>query len=573
MTSSRAVLGIHDGHNSGASLVIDGAIVASVSEERISRRKNEVGYPEASIEACLRIGGIDRTDLDDVVFASNFMHRPEYLLELAPWYKVGLGDQRKDAEKSTDYQKVLFDVRRQERITTAGEQLDFDPARVRFLEHHLAHLTAAYYTSPYLRSGEPVLGLTCDGAGDGLSATVSECRGTTFERIAATSRDHSLGKIYSRMTMMMGMTPWEHEYKLMGLAPYADPARADKAAERLRDILGLSEDGLSFQSRTELTMNYVYEYLRDAFEGVRFDSAAAAVQLFTEEMLVQWVRNAVAQTGMRNIVCGGGVFMNVKANMLIAALPEVESMWVMPSAGDESLSIGAALHVFHEEAGSTDFGSSRLGNLYLGPDLTADDLAEAERQALALGYTVEHPDNPDAAAAALIASGEVIAVCRGRMEWGARALGNRSIVADPSHFSVVDRINSMIKVRDFWMPFAPSIRAEDAPDYIDGLDRTSPWFMTHAYPVREGRRDEIIAGSHPRDRTIRPQVVTREANPRYHALISEFKALTGRGAVLNTSFNIHGEPIVMTAVEAVDVMRRSGLQNLLLGDMLVRKSN
>jgi len=569
--SARAVLGIHDGHNSGASLVIDGAVVASLSEERLPRRKNEVGYPTQSIEACLRLGGIDRTDLDEVVYASNFMHRPEYLLELAPWYKVGIRDQRKDAEKSKDYQKVLFDVRRQERITTAGEQLAFDPQRVRFLEHHFAHLTAAYYTSPYVRAGEPVLGLTCDGAGDGLSATVSTCLDTGFERIASTSRDDSLGKIYSRMTMLLGMTPWEHEYKLMGLAPYADPVRADKAADKLREILGFSEDGLGFRSRTELTMNYVYEYLREAFEGVRFDTAAAAVQLFTEEMLVQWVRNSIEQTGMRNIVCGGGVFMNVKANMLIADLPEVESMWVMPSAGDESLSIGAALHVFHELDGSLNLAVSTLQNLYLGPDITADDLAEAEWQALELGWIVEHPDDPDAAAAELLASGQVIAVCRGRMEWGARALGNRSIVADPSHYSVVDRINSMIKVRDFWMPFAPSIRAEDAPDYIDGLEKTSPWFMTHACPVLEDRRDEIIAGSHPRDRTIRPQVVTSEANPRYHALITEFKKRTGRGAILNTSFNIHGEPIVMTAVEAVDVMRRSGLENLLLGDMLVRK--
>src|SRR5690606_3687624 len=171
--------------------------------------------------------------------------------------------------------------------------------------------------------GRPILGLTNDGAGDGICGTVSICRGNGIERVAAIDRHASLGKIYSRVTMLMGMTPWEHEYKIMGLAPYAEPGRVERAIEPLRRLIRLSEDGLTFQRVGELSTNYCYEYLRDSFERVRFDTIAGATQRFTEEMLVDWVRACVARTGIRDIVAGGGVFMNVKANMLIAGLPEV----------------------------------------------------------------------------------------------------------------------------------------------------------------------------------------------------------------------------------------------------------
>lgn len=573
MSDAHCILGIHDGHNSGATLVVDGRVVASVCEERLTRRKNEVGYPRLAIEGVLMIGGVEPSELAEVVYASNFMHARSYLEDVAPWYKVGLADQRAAAASPNDYREAIFHQRRRERIADVVDHLGVDETRIGFVEHHLAHLAAAYYTAPWHAPGRPALGLTCDGAGDGICATVSVCRDNAIERISETDRHASLGKIYSRVTFLMGMTPWEHEYKLMGMAPYADPDRSNTAAEPLRRLLRISDDGLGFAKAGELSTNYAYEYLRDAFERVRFDTICGAAQTFTEEMLLEWVRNCVARTGIREIVAGGGVFMNVKANMLISQLPEVERLWVMPSGGDESLSIGAALHRHYQATGRTDHRDSVLDHLYLGRsyDARAEETAiDAARKDMAL--EVRQPNEMNSALADLLAGGETVALCRGPMEWGARALGNRSIVTSAHDYARVDRINRAIKMRDFWMPFAPSIREESANRYFDDPKDLHPWFMTLAYPTKDEGFPDIVAGSHPRDRTIRPQVVRRTANADYHAMITAFEERTGRGAVLNTSFNLHGEPIVCTPADALRVLALSDLDHLALNNFLVSKN-
>ncbi|MBM3567467.1 MAG: hypothetical protein FJX46_01780 [Alphaproteobacteria bacterium] len=572
MSDSIHILGIHDGHNSGATLTRDGTILASISEERLTRRKNEVGYPRRAIGAVLRLGGIDARQLDEAVYASNFMHTPRHLSDVSSWYRVGLARQRADAQAPSHYAKLVYEQRRRERIAEVTTHLGLPESKVGFLDHHLCHVAAAHYTSPNAADGRPILGLSCDGAGDNISGSVTICRGSTIERIAAIDRHASLGKIYSRITLMLGMTPWEHEYKVMGLAPYADPTRADRAADALRRLLTLSEDGLSFRQAGELSTNYCYEYLREAFEGVRFDTVSGAAQRFTEEILTAWVAACIARTGIADVVCGGGVFMNVKANMLIAALPGVRSIHVMPSAGDESLSIGACLHRFYQRRPGADRRQSVLRDLYLGGAFDRDAEAAAIRQALA-GHpvTITQPTSVEDEVAARLARGEIVARCAGRMEWGARALGNRSILASADDFRTVDRINRAIKQRDFWMPFAPSVLAEDAARYFDDPKGIQPRFMTFAFPTLPASRAEIAAASHPRDHTIRPQMVTADANPAYHRLIGRFKALTGRGAVLNTSFNLHGFPIVESPADAIDVFARSGLRVLALGHHVIEK--
>lgn len=572
MDEALYILGIHDGHNCGATLTRGGEVVASVSEERLTRNKNEVGYPKRSIDDVLRIAGISADELDRVAYASLFMHGRQYLTDLQPWYRVGLEHQRSESTRPRAYEKVIFEQRRQERIDAIVDHLGIDTEKVDFLEHHQCHLAAAYYTAPNAKPGQPVLGLTCDGAGDNLSGTVSICQDNTLDRIKEISRHASLGKIYSRITMLLGMTPWEHEYKVMGLAPYASAKRSNAAAEGLRKLLKLSADGLGFDQAGDLSMNYCYEYLREAFENVRFDSISGAVQLFTEEMLTAWVRSCIRKTGISDIVCGGGVFMNIKANMLIANLPEVTSMYVMPSGGDESLSIGACLHTYYQLTGRNDHDASILKDLYLGGDFDR----KAEEQALFelrddAAIEIREPEDIDLEAADMIAEGKIVARCRGRMEWGARSLGNRSILASADDYGVVDKINQAIKQRDFWMPFAPSIREESAARYLDDPKHIKPWFMTHGFAVKHDGRADLSAGCHPRDHTIRPQIVTSQANPGYHKLLSRFEERTGRGGLLNTSFNLHGFPIVYSPGDAINVLMKSGLEHLALNNFIVSK--
>ena len=572
MNKPTYILGIHDGHNCGATLTSDGIVVSSISEERLTRRKNEVGYPRLAVEAVLSLAGVSAAKLDAIVYASLFMHSREHLTNIAEWYKVGLSDQRTELARPGDYGKIVFERRRQERIEQVCAHLGVSPERVTFLEHHLCHAAAAYYTAPNAVDGRPVLALTCDGAGDNLAGTVSICRGNVIERKATIDRHASLGKIYSRITLLLGMTPWEHEYKVMGLAPYADPVRAKQATAPLHALLRLSDDGLGFARAGELSMNYCYQYLRDAFEATRFDTVCAAVQEFTEELLTLWVANCIQKTGIPDVVCGGGVFMNVKANMKIAALPELRSMYVMPSAGDESLSIGACLFTFYQRHGFVNREASTLKHLYLGGGYSramaekaiADELAGAP-------VDIESCDDVEERTVNLLTQGAIVARCCGDMEWGARALGNRSILTKADDFRAVDRINVAIKQRDFWMPFAPSIRAESAHRYFADPKGLAPRFMTFAFEALRESRHDITAASHPRDHTIRPQLVTQDANPRYHRLLSLFEQRTGCGAILNTSFNLHGFPIVQSPRDAIDVFKRSGLSHLVLDHHVLNK--
>ena len=403
--------------------IIKWKIISSVLEERLTRKKNEVGYPKKSIEECLKIAGIDTTDIYKVVIASNFMHHPSYLNEITPWYLVGKREQDIDNKVSKKYKKDVFAQRKNERINNVTKHLKINENIIEFIEHHLAHLAAAYYTAPNVGVNKPILGLTCDGAGDGLSATVSICKNNDIKRVSSTDRHASLGKIYSRITMLLGMKPWEHEYKIMGLAPYADEQIALIESKKLHKLLGLSKDGLKFKLNTNLSTNYSYFYLKEHFDRVRFDHVAGATQKFTEDILVKWVRAAIKKTKIRDIVCGGGVFMNVKANMLIQNLPEVKSMYVMPSASDESLSIGAALYFYYNHFKIFNNKNGLLETLYLGSDLEKNEIESTIKKIRKeTNYKIQKNINFEKVIGDLLNKGEVIALCRGRAEWGARAL-------------------------------------------------------------------------------------------------------------------------------------------------------
>ena len=568
------ILGIHDGHNSGATILQDGQIKYSISEERLTRKKNEIGYPKFSIEEVLKLANIDPQNIDIAVYASNFMHAASYLENASEWYKAGKADFIKDSKREPSYLKAVFDQRRKERIEQLYKHLNIKKDKIRFQDHHLAHASAAYFGSPFDLNGDTLI-LTCDGAGDGLSATVSIANGLEIKRISSTNRKASVGKIYSRVTYMLGLKPWEHEYKVMGLAPYSENKFALEIKNILDELLKVSKDGLNFELGTENESSYIYEFLREKFECKRFDAIAGGVQRFTEEILRTWVEGIIKKTGIKRVVCGGGVFMNVKANKIISEIEGVEELFIFPSCGDESLSLGAAWIEYSELLKQKQELKPivSLNNLYLGGQSYEGNLEKIISKHINEedNISINKSENISHDTAEIIMDNNIIARCSGKMEWGARALGNRSILANPKDWSNVEKINSKIKKRDFWMPFAPSLLKEKASKYIVNTKNLFSPYMMLAFDTTELAQSEICAAIHPRDKTARVQIVDKLMNLEYWKLINEFYKMSGIPCVLNTSFNLHGYPLVYTFEDAISVFKNSGLNYLVIENFILKK--
>jgi carbamoyltransferase len=564
------ILGIHDGHNATAALTIDGEIVAAIQEERLRQIKNWSGFPSMAVQQCLNLAGLSVDQLD--LLAYNGYHIPPAFTreeDLASRKKYsGWQGWLMHATRRTPVMAAYKQNRRQNRYAEAAK-MHIPAEKVVFTEHHMAHAAAAYYG--WANYDEPILILTADGAGDDLSATVNVGSRGKIARWVSVGRGHSLGMVYSAVTFLLGMVPLEHEYKLMGMAPYADPDRARVVADIFLDYMPPPELLQWSHKLGKPPAPLLYEYLRSKLELQRFDVIAAGVQLYLEEMLLQWVKNAISETGIHKIAMGGGVFMNVKANKRIMELNEVEDMFVVPSAGDESNAIGAALW---QEA---ELGESRrlppIEALYLGPDF---DPAETEtvvmRRSMGTDWHIEKPEDIDLCIADMLAEGEIVARARGRMEFGARALGNRSILADPTLPRVVDTINYMVKKRDFWMPFAPMVLDHRADEYLINPKGIRAPHMILSFDTPPEARDDMAAAIHAYDHTARPQILEREHNPAMYHLLCRFEERTGRGVLLNTSFNLHGLPICGTPGAALDVFAESGLPHLALGDFLLSKA-
>jgi carbamoyltransferase len=564
------ILGVHDGHNASALLLVDGQIVAGVQEERFRNQKNYSGFPERAIEWVLEAGGLDKEDVDLV--AVSFVHRArtfdtrlirdvfrreqeQFVRSRVLWFG-----------RNTPFFRVYCWQLKSERIR-AFEKAGFPRSKLRFVDHHLCHAATAYYGSSWR---DRVLVLTLDGGGDGLAATVSIGSGSSLERIAATPDADSIGNIYSRVTFMLGFVPWEHEYKVMGMAPYASESQSVRLKKSLDDCIGLSpSDPLTFERNIPEPTRLVCRRLQSCYRFERFDHIAGALQSFTEELIVRWVREAISKTGIRKLALAGGVFMNVKVNKLIAEMPEVEDVFVFPSCGDESGSVGAAYWTYMQETGKTPVP---IGPIYWGPEIGAADVEDAVKKAAREGgFEYEHIEHIEDAIANLLVEHKIVARVTGPLEFGARALGNRSILADPSDLVNVQIINRMIKMRDFWMPFAPVILAEGQDEYLCRPKPIRSPYMMFAFDTHPRRRREIIAAVHQADGTARPQIIQSDHNKSYYEILSRFEKMTGRSALLNTSFNLHGYPIALGPKEALWVFENSGLEYLALGEYLLRK--
>ena len=587
-TTLTTTLGIHAGHNATAALISNGSIIAVASEERFTGVKNFTGYPHEAISYCLSTADIRSSNVDivaiphrsgspGIVDSSIFTRQSSRYLSALQYltgrFRKVVGPLQYRSATFRHLSDLLYTgavfsfghLANADYRTAVARNLGISPSRVRSYDHHLAH-AGSYFASPF--NGEKAIIMVLDAEGDNHSSSVFVADKGRLEVIARSPRRASIGCFYGFVTIFLGMKGREHEYKVMGLAPYAKDEDVERVLARLRGIIYLdTANPLVFRSRFN-TWDTLH-FLDDQFRRTRFDHLAGAAQRLVEELTVAWVNEAVARTGVRTVVLAGGVFMNVKVNKLLMESQAIERLWVMPGASDESSAIGAAYLASHD-LGARKFPP--ITNVYWGPKFSSHNVEKTLAETGAFdSYSVTRFEDINAEVARLLAAGSIVARFRGRMEFGARALGNRSILAHPGNPDVIRVINEQVKNRDFWMPFAPSILNEWVHRYVAGAVKTPSPHMMVGFESTPLARMHLRAALHPYDFTMRPQMVTREDSPDYHDLLTKFASLTGTGGVLNTSFNIHGKPIVMSPRDAMSAFAASGLEALAIEDFLVVK--
>ena len=582
------ILGINAYHgNASAAVVCDGKLVAAVEEERFNRVKYAAGFPAEAIRYCLKEAGITLAEVDHVAVPRN----PYARLATKLFYAIRMPSFARERAK------VLM------KFTGIPEALagafDGDPGKIKAkfhrVEHHQAHLASSFFVSPF---DEAAL-LSADGLGDFASSMWGVGRGNRMEIDGAIAFPHSLGLYYTAVTQYLGFLRFGEEYKVMGLAAYGEPEQM----EAFRDIVRFHPNGGEFgfrlgldyftHHRTGPEMSWA-ESDKTPVLGKMFSDAmgkllggrarqpeepleqrhrnlAAALQARLEEVYLGMLRKLAAKTKAKAVCLSGGVAFNCVANGKIFDRTPFEQVYVHPAAGDGGLAVGAAYYVWNQMLKKPR--AFVMDHAYWGPSYTAGEIRRAiEASDVAKGgYSLAELPEPELVrqTAAIIAEGKILGWYQGRAEWGPRALGNRSIVADPRRPDMKEVLNRRIKHREIFRPFAPSILAEKTGEWFEKA-YPSP-FMTLAYAVRPEKRDKIPAPTHV-DGTGRLQTVTREANAKYHALISEFERQTGVPVVLNTSFN-DNEPIVCRPEEALDCFLRTQMDALVLGDYLIEKKS
>ena len=563
------VLGVFDGtHDAGAALVVDGRLVAAASEERFSRRKGAGGWPDGAIRGCLAVAGLDPRDLGAVAFAGlvnpnpglravRRLQRRWQLDDRDAWNPTGLRGRAAEAiQLHSPFPRMQSDGRVARAAAPALKALLDRQLRhalpgfrgpVHLFDHHRCHAAAAWLTAGAVEG----LVVVADGVGDGLALTVWRGRGVALERLAAWPFPHSHGLLYATVTALLGFRPFRHEGKLAGLAAHGDPDRVPLAFPfRGGPLERRLEPGLGASLRAHLA----------PLQGCAREDVCAWLQRGLEQDMTALIGGWMQQTGLTQVSVAGGVFANVRLNQRVAALPGLRSLWVFPHMGDGGLAAGSALLV------DPPTTPTRLPHVYLGP---GTDPGAVQRAIQAVGFPVDRPPDLAAAVARHLGRGDAVAVATGCSEFGPRALGHRSILASARDPAVSERLNRALSRSDF-MPFAPALLAEEAEASVEGLDRIhhSARFMTACVQARPALVGACPAVVH-RDGSLRPQVVHADTGGLLHRILQAHHRATGEPAVLNTSFNLHEEPIVQTPDEAMRTFARSGLEALVLGDQLV----
>lgn len=585
-------------HDSAAALVVDGKVVAAAQEERFTRKKHDSRYPRNAIEFCLKEAGLKLQEIDYVAFYDKPFLKFERLLEtylsFAPRGFLSFKTALPVWLKEKLFQKSLLEKELKK------SEPDFDWSnKLLFSEHHLSHAASAFYPSPF----ENAAVLTMDGVGEWTTTSVAMGSGNELKMSREIHFPHSLGLLYSAFTYYTGFKVNSGEYKVMGLAPYGRPVYTKLIFERLVD---LKPDG-SFRLNQEYFdyctgLRMTNDKFAELFGGPARKSEelltqkhmdlAASIQAATEEIVLRITRSLAAETGSQNLCLAGGVALNCVANGKVLRDGKFKNIWIQPAAGDAGGSLGAALAAYYLHLKNPRKVEPKLDSMkgsYLGPVFEQSDIETRLRNAGAKFNTLTEGQMVDACASAL-AEGKALGWFQGRMEFGPRALGGRSILADARSPKMQSVLNLKVKYRESFRPFAPSVLREDVDKWFE-LDGDSPYMLLVADVVKEKRRQmtaeeeklfgiaklnvprsEIPAVTHV-DYSARIQTVHRETNPRYHALISKFKEKTGCPVVVNTSFNVRGEPIVCTPEDAFRCFMGTEIEVLAVGNCILRKED
>ena len=586
-------------HDSAAALIEDGRITAAAQEERFTRKKHDPGYPANAVDWCLDEAGIGLDEVDRVAFYDKPFLKFERLLETYVAFAPRGLRSFSMAVPLWVREKLLQKDLLCRKLRARAPDMDWN-ARLLFAEHHQSHAASAFYPSPFREAAV----LTLDGVGEWASASAAVGRGNDLEIIKEIHFPHSLGLLYSAFTFHTGFKVNSGEYKVMGLAPYGEPKYAQAILDRLIDLkpdgsFRLDLDYFDFCAGLKMT-NGKFDALfggppRKPHEPLaqRHMDMAASVQAVTEETVLRLTRSLRAETGIPYLCLAGGVALNCVANGRVLRDGRFDDIWIQPAAGDAGGALGAALaasrRLFDEprHASLAGAGGDAMRGALLGPEFgpreirRALDAAGARYEVLADAELIE-------ATASALAAGKAVGWFQGRMEFGPRALGSRSILADARSPAMQKTLNLKVKHRESFRPFAPSVLSADAAEWFD-LDRPSPYMLLTA-AVRQTRRktaDEADAARRGLDRlhavrseipavthvdySARVQTVHRETNPRYHRLLEAFKAKTGCPVIVNTSFNIRGEPIVCTPSDAFRCFMGTDIERLAVGNCFLRK--
>jgi len=569
------ILSIHDGHNGSVGLFEDGKCLYAIQEERLTKKKNDMGFPINSVNTIMNNFSLNPSDIDFVSFNGHHVPLPFNVKEISEVFKKSqqktITSSLKRIARRTPIGDIYRDRRKEERKRPIVK-MGFKEKRIIFIDHHLAHASSAYFGSGwYEEKFGKILILTLDGGGDGLCATVSIGENGNITRLSETKDTESLGNIYSRTTFMLGFKPWEHEYKIMGMAPYVSKKYSKDAYNKFSSYLNIdNNDPTKFKRTIKEPTSLIYNRMRKDLEFQRFDSISRGLQDFTEDLIIRWIKNVVKKYKIYNLALSGGVFMNVKANKRIMELPEIENLFIFPSCGDETNIFGTAWYLYSkQQLYNNEKIDIPFGPLYLGSDINdnnVENMLKKEKRNLNINY--EYHKDISEYVGELVAENKIVARASGGMEFGARALGNRSILSNASDLQNVQKINMAIKKRDFWMPFAPVILQERADDYIINKKNIKAQYMILSFDTTENRKD-IIGAVHQADLTARPQLIDREWNPNYYDIVKKYEKETGYGGMMNTSFNLHGYPIVNDEKDALFVLRNSDLNYLQVGNYLI----